>query len=237
MSTHVITANSLASEPILKRTKVQNMKSATDIYAEVLIAAAPAFANKNPNPQSALQLAHALAKDVVNDLRAMGIIDASDNVVTSTPAARNVAPPLAAGQFPTPAIAAPPPVAPPPGPSNAYPAATAQPQAHGVNGPQAPVAVGGGGAPAVALTQKVGGQTIVPAPGHNFTPPAQAGVMNVVQQTSTPQGHSALGTSGIISPVIQHPMGQEQIVAPAGEKVIVGVGGAHSTFIPEQIAR
>ena len=97
--------------------------------------------------------------------------------------------------------------------------------------------MGDGPLATAAAPQVVGGQLVVPAPGQTFQPPAQAGVMNTVQQTSTPQGHSALGTSGIIMPVVQKPMGNEQIVNPAGEKVVTQIGGATSTFVPEQVAR
>ncbi len=211
--------------------------SSATIYTNVLIQAAPAFAQKNSEPTTVLQLSHALARDVVRDLAQMGLLEDGAAVLGIAPQqTAQHAQPAAAAQFPTAQAAQTPPVAPPVQPVFTHPAMSATPQAHGVGAPQAPVAVGGGQMQPVAQ-QVIGGQVIVPAPGHAFQPPAQAGVMNTVQQTSTPQGHSAFGTGGIIAPAIQKPMGGEQIVAPSNEKVISQVGGAQSTFVPEQIVR
>jgi hypothetical protein len=77
----------------------------------------------------------------------------------------------------------------------------------------------------------------IQATSQTYMPPNQAGVMNTVQQVSTPQGHSALGTSGVIAPAIQKPSGAEMVVNPQGEKAITQVGGAGAVFVPEQVAR
>lgn len=208
------------------------------VYVAVVTAAAPAFAAKNQDPTSVRQLSHALARDLIVDLARMGLLEDNGAGILGTAAPVAASPTPGAPQFSTPALAPPPPVAPAPAmPTISHPAHSATPRAYGVNGPEAPVAVGGGSLAQPAQPAIVNGQLVVPPPGASYTPPNQAGVMNVVQQVSTPQGHSALGTAGIISPVTQKPSGGEQIVAPQGEKVISGVGGATSTFVPEQIAR
>jgi hypothetical protein len=96
------------------------------------------------------------------------------------------------------------------------------------------------GAGTVAQQQQpydVGGTKIVPPTGSTFQPPNQAGVMNNVVHVATPQGHSALGTDGVIAQPIQRPNSQDTIVAPANQSVITQAGGAGTQFVPEHIVR
>jgi hypothetical protein len=96
------------------------------------------------------------------------------------------------------------------------------------------------GAGTVAQQQQpydVAGQKIVPPHGNTFQPPNQAGVMNNVVMVATPQGHSALGTDGVIAQPIQRPNSQDAIVAPANQSVITQAGGAGTQFVPEHIVR
>jgi hypothetical protein len=113
-------------------------------------------------------------------------------------------------------------------------AASAQVQSRA---PQAQIASGAG---MVARQQEpfdVGGMKVVPPTGNTFVPPAQAGVMNNVVQVPTPQGHSALGTDGVIVQPSQRPNTQDQIIAPGNQAVITQAGGAGTTFVAERIGR
>ena len=115
--------------------------------------------------------------------------------------------------------------------------ATAAPQVQGANGPETPVALGEGHVVQAAQPMDVAGTKIVPPSGQTFAPPAQAGVMNTVVQTPTPEGHSALGTGGVIAQPIMRPAVHETVVNPANQKMIPMVGGAGSTFVPEKVVR
>jgi hypothetical protein len=103
--------------------------------------------------------------------------------------------------------------------------------------PQARVALGQGQVASQQAPYDVGGMRVVPPTGNTFVPPAQAGVMNNVVQVPTPQGHSALGTDGVISQPSQRPNTQDMIVAPGNQLVVQQAGGAGTTFVPEQIKR
>jgi len=83
----------------------------------------------------------------------------------------------------------------------------------------------------------VAGTKFVPPAGSTYQPPNQAGVMNTVVHVATPQGHSALGTDGVIAQPTQRPMGQDTVVAPQNQAVITQAGGAGTKFEPEHIVR
>jgi hypothetical protein len=106
-----------------------------------------------------------------------------------------------------------------------------------VGTPYAQVASGQGQVAQQQQPYDVAGTKIVPPTGSTFVPPAQAGVMNQVTQVPTPQGHSALGTDGVIAQPSQRPNTQDQIVAPAAQLVVQQAGGAGTTFVPERIVR
>jgi hypothetical protein len=102
---------------------------------------------------------------------------------------------------------------------------------------QAQIASGAGTVAQQQQPYDVGGTKIVPPTGSTFQPPNQAGVMNNVVMVATPQGHSALGTDGVIAQPIQRPNSQDAIVAPANQPVITQAGGAGTKFVPEHIVR
>lgn len=112
------------------------------------------------------------------------------------------------------------------------------PQASQVPGtPQPAQAVPGMGAVAAATSPEVGGQKIVNATGDGYMPPAPAGVMNTVVHLPTPQGHSALGLSGVISQPEVKPSQYERVIAPQNERVVTPVGAGGSMFVPENIVK
>jgi hypothetical protein len=102
--------------------------------------------------------------------------------------------------------------------------------------PQAQVATGAGVVASQMRPYDVGGTKIVPPTGSTFQPPNQAGVMNNVVHVATPQGHSALGTDGVIAQPIQRPNSQDTIVAPGNQAVITQAGGAGTQYVPERIS-
>jgi hypothetical protein len=106
-----------------------------------------------------------------------------------------------------------------------------------VGTPQALVASGEGQVVSQMQPYDVAGLKMVPPTGNTFVPPAQAGVMNNVVQVPTPQGHSALGTDGVIAQPSQRPNTQDAIIAPASQLVVQQAGGAGTTFVPERIVR
>ena len=112
----------------------------------------------------------------------------------------------------------------------------AQPKG-GFQVPQAQVALGEGSVSTPLQPQVFGNQTFVPPAGSTFQPPAQAGVMTQVTQIATPQGHSALGTDGVISQPSQRPTSKDVVVNPAGQLVVTPVGAGGSVFVPEHIVR
>lgn len=116
-------------------------------------------------------------------------------------------------------------------------ASSLAPLAHPIGVPQAQVATGEGAVAMQRAPYDVGGTQIIPSAGETFVPPAQAGVMNNVVQVRTPQGHSALGTDGVISQPSQRPNTQDVIVAPSNQAVITQAGGSGTTFVPERIVR
>jgi hypothetical protein len=85
--------------------------------------------------------------------------------------------------------------------------------------------------------QPIGGQQIIPPVGAGYAPPAQAGLMGTVIQVQTPEGHSALGTDGVISQPTQRPNTQDQVVAPQNQLVVQQAGGAGTQYVPERIVR
>jgi hypothetical protein len=103
--------------------------------------------------------------------------------------------------------------------------------------PQALVASGAGTVARQQEPYDVGSMKVVPPTGSTFVPPAQAGVMNNVVQVPTPQGHSALGTDGVIVQPSQRPNTQDQIIAPGNQSVITQAGGAGTMFVAERIGR
>jgi len=103
--------------------------------------------------------------------------------------------------------------------------------------PQPVQAVPGMGAAAMAASPEVGGQKIVNATGDGYMPPAPAGVMNTVVHLPTPQGHSALGLSGVISQPEVKPSQYERVIAPQNERVVTPVGAGGSMFVPENIVK
>lgn len=114
---------------------------------------------------------------------------------------------------------------------------TAAPVARPVGVPQAIVASGEGAVAMQRMPYDVGGTQFIPSSGETFVPPAQAGVMNNVVQVPTPQGHSALGTDGVIVQPSQRPNTQDVIVAPSNQAVITQAGGSGTMFVPERIVR
>lgn len=102
--------------------------------------------------------------------------------------------------------------------------------------PSAQVATGAGVVASQMRPYDVGGTKIVPPTGSTFQPPNQAGVMNNVVHVATPQGHSALGTDGVIAQPIQRPNSQDTVVAPGNQSVITQAGGAGTQFVPERIS-
>src|SRR5271156_6779864 len=218
----------------------------TEMYLKIICAAAPAFAAKDNNLIAAQQNADTLARGCVKMCNDLGLFATAPPAPAAQPqpgfahAPMQVAPqaivaqqapqtPVSFPQDPPAQQAAPQPVPqqvqqgqapPPPAP---FPQATAAPQATGVGGiPQAPVAMGDGQLAQTAQPQIIAGTAIVPPAGNTYAPRNQAGVQNTVVQTSTPQGHSALGSGGVIAPVIQKPTGPEMIVNPGGQAVIQG---------------
>ena len=112
------------------------------------------------------------------------------------------------------------------------------PQAPQVPGtPQPSQNVPGMGAAAMAAPPEVGGQKIVNATGDGYMPPAPAGVMNTVVHLPTPQGHSALGLSGVISQPEVKPSQYERVIAPQNERVVTPVGVGGTQFVPENIVK
>jgi hypothetical protein len=103
--------------------------------------------------------------------------------------------------------------------------------------PQPAQTVPGMGTSAVAAPPEVGGQKIVNATGDAYMPPAPAGVMNTVVHLPTPQGHSALGLSGVISQPEVKSSQYERVVAPQNERVITPVGTGGTQFVPENIVK
>jgi hypothetical protein len=61
--------------------------------------------------------------------------------------------------------------------------------------------------------------------------------MGTVHQIPTPQGHSALGTDGVIVQPAQRPTQQDTVVAPGNQLVVQQAGGAGTQFVPEHIVR
>jgi hypothetical protein len=61
--------------------------------------------------------------------------------------------------------------------------------------------------------------------------------MTQVTQIPTPQGHSALGTDGVISQPSQRPTTNDTIIAPSQQLVVQQAGGSGTQFVPEQIKR
>lgn len=106
-----------------------------------------------------------------------------------------------------------------------------------VGTPQSQIASGQGQVATQQQPYDVAGTRMVPPVGNTFVPPAQAGVMNNVVQVPTPQGHSALGTDGVIAQPSQRPNTQDVIVAPQNQLVVQQAGGAGTMFVPEQIKR
>ncbi len=237
----------------------------SEMYLKIVCAAAPAFAAKDNNLVAAQQNADSLARGCVDMCSKLGLFAAAPPAPTAqpqpqpmqglAPAPMQVVAPQAQPvqqqavasfpQDPPQQQAAPaplPPLAPQvqagqaPPPPVPFPQATPAPQATGVGGiPQAPVAMGEGQLATPAQPQTIGGTQVVPPAGQTYAPPNQAGVQNTVVQTSTPQGHSALGSGGVISPVIQKPTGPEMIVNPGGQAVIQG--GTVPQAVQEQIVR
>jgi len=112
------------------------------------------------------------------------------------------------------------------------------PQASQVPGtPQLAQSVPGMGAVTMAAPPEVGGQKIVNATGDGYMPPAPAGVMNTVVHLPTPQGHSALGLSGVISQPEVKPSQYERVIAPQNERVVTPVGVGGTQFVPENIVK
>jgi len=115
------------------------------------------------------------------------------------------------------------------------PQAVQAPQVPGT--PQPAQVVPGMGAAAMAAPPEVGGQKIVNATGDGYMPPAPAGVMNTVVHLPTPQGHSALGLSGVISQPEVKPSQYERVIAPQNERVVTPVGVGGTQFVPENIVK
>jgi hypothetical protein len=275
------------------------MATSKELYTNILPHAMAAYIGKSSDVESAKQMAHALASEMVNECARMGLLEdvrpqvqsPSEGmgmvtpqmvaaVASGTPAAvgtqglaRFVAPeqqgnspggvvPVGAPHqpaqhynvtggyngngHPQPAPAAAP-AAPWYPPHLAHLHQPQAPSAAPVAGPggvpirypaaQAQVALGEGSVAAQRAPYDVGGTMIVPSAGETFVPPAQAGVMNHVVQVPTPQGHSALGTEGVIAQPAQRPNNQDVIVAPANQSVITQAGGSGTTFVPERIVR
>lgn len=261
------------------------MATSKELYTNILPHAMAAYSAKSADMESAKQMAHALAGEVVNECARMGLLSDVRPEIQSPPEGMGMVTPQMVAAVASGAPAAigtqglarfvsleqqgnspggVVPVGAPHQPAQHYnvttgynssshpqPAPSAVPAApwypphlahlHApqvpVGTPQAQVALGQGAVAMQKTPYNVGGTQVVPATGDTFVPPAQAGVMNHVVQVPTPQGHSALGTDGVISQPSQRPNTQDAVIAPSNQLVITQAGGAGTTFVPERIVR
>ena len=265
------------------------MATSKELYTNILPHAMAAYSAKSADMESAKQMAHALAGEVVNECARMGLLSDVGPAVPSPSEGMGMVTPQMVAAVASGALAAVGtqglarfvspeqqgnspggvvPVGAPHQPAQHYnvttgynsgshpqPAPTAAPAAPWypphlahlhqqqpvatvpVGTPQAQVALGQGAVAMQKAPYQVGGTQVIPASGDTFVPPAQAGVMNHVVQVPTPQGHSALGTDGVISQPSQRPNTQDAIIAPSNQLVITQAGGSGTMFVPERIVR
>jgi hypothetical protein len=182
-----------------------------ELYARIYPVALAAYAQKNSDAESAKQMAHALAKEVVDQCCSLGVFGEVATSAEGQVRGRGI------GDRGVPAFA------------ETRPAGTGA------------VPVMPAGAPQQAAQHynhvAVGGREIVPPTGGQYIPPDQAGVMNHVVHVPTPESHSALGTDGVISQPVQRPNSSDTVVAPAQKSMIPAIGGNGTTFVPERIVR
>ena len=203
------------------------MMTPKELYMKLIPHALAAYAQKTSDMESAKQMAHALAKECVDECARLGIIDAGTQQAPygragQAPAGTPGVPEFAEqGQQ----VGSAAPLVPSGAPH--------QPAQHYNHVPVAGVTQG---QPTGGAQPMIGGHQFVPPPGEGYQPPLQAGVMGTVTQTQTPEGYSALGTNGVINQPVQRQSGKDVVIAPAQKSMIPSVGGAGTTFVPEKIA-
>jgi hypothetical protein len=200
-----------------------------DLYLKLVPHALAAYAQKTSDMESAKQMAHALAKECVDECARLGIIDAG---IEQAPYARSApqGAPVGAPGIPTfvePGMQA--------GPASALvPSGAPQQPAQHYN--HVPLAGSVQGQPTGGAQPMIGGQQFIPPAGEGYQPPLQAGVMGTVTHVPTPDGHSALGTGGVISQPVQRPSGKDVVINPQQKPMIPSIGGSGTTFVPEKIS-